>query len=307
MEYIYFDNAATTPQLSEVSKVMIDFAEKNFYNSHALYVPSLLVKAEIERAKRVILQNIDPNESGEIIFTSGATESNNMVILGVNPHKNLIVINDEHASVQKPLKVRGNGGILGAFGKSGEHIHFDATQIFCKLPFFVDDKINGKRIDSVSISAHKIGGPKGIGALWIRKGITLKPLMYGGGLEARAGTENTPAIIGFARAVELWDTEKNLEYVSGLNDYLVKNLPNGCVPIQNTNPYIVTINIPINGQIVMNAMEKEGILVGIGSACSSKDNVEKRQIRISFSPKNTQNEVKIMLKSLENALKNIQK
>jgi cysteine desulfurase len=292
---IYLDNAATTRQNPSVTAVMNDIAENEYYNSHAPYSPSIGIKAKIERAKKVISDKLGVS-GGELYFTSGATESNNIALLG-KPRGGIRVINDQHASIVQTLKHVSND-----FGILHTHTHLDATQIFCKIPF------STQGIDSISVSAHKIGGPKGIGALWVRSGVNLKPQMYGGGAVLRPGTENSPAIMGFAHAVELWDTEKNLAHVKNLREYLVVNLPAGCVVDkihgEYDNPYITNITIPILGQTVMNAMELRGIIVGIGSACSSKENLLRKTVRVSFNPENTIDEIDTFLQELKKILVN---
>lgn len=293
MEYIYLDNAATTRQKPAVTRVMGDFAEQLFYNANALYTPAVHVQNQIDMAKRVIMDKLGVL-FGDLVFTSGATESNNMVIFGA-PRGKLNIINADHASITEPLK-----HITPDRNVNHTHTHLDATQIFCKIPFDV------RGIDTISISAHKIGGPKGIGALWIRKGVTLKPIMYGGGHDIRAGTPASPLIVGFAKAVGLWDTEKNLAIVRCLRERLVAGLPKSCtVNTELTpanNPYIVYIDTPVFGQTIMNAMCERGIIIGIGSACSSKQNTKKKVIRVSFCPENTGAEIDKFLQNLANVL-----
>jgi cysteine desulfurase len=195
------------------------------------------------------------------------------------------------------------------------HIHCDATQGFCKLPFFVQDL----GIDSMAISAHKIHGPKGIGALWLRKGANIKPSMYGGGQQnLRPGTQDTAGIVGFAKAVEIFDTHGNLAHVKCLRERLVSNLPQGCtINGVTNNPYIVNIQLPNNimGQTVMNALDTNDIIVGLGSACSASsgknrtlsamghtDNKTKQVIRVSFSHDNTPEQVDLLVYHLKKTL-----
>lgn len=365
MRYIYFDNAATTRQSDEVTAEIDRCATQNFYNSAALYGPSLEVKNQIERARDVIRHRLTKTGEGELVFTSGATESNNMVIFGkINSiRQHILLLEGEHASAYQPVKNLKDSGYcvdmipllkngradldalaclldsetaLVVFGFVNSdtgtiqdaksivrtvrsiapraHIHCDATQAFCKIPF----DVTALGIDSMSVSAHKIHGPKGIGALWLRKGVNLHPIMIGGGQQPlRPGTENNPAIMGFAKAAELFDTNASFMRVSELHEHLVRNLPAGCaVNGINNNPYITNIGLPnILGQTVMNALSEIGILVGLGSACSSRaqsnrtllamglpEQKTKQVLRISFCASNTIEEVDIFLNKLKQLL-----
>jgi len=226
MEIIYLDNAATTRPSEQVLKEITRAETELFYNSAALYGVSLRVKNEIAHSVDIIRKKLTRNNCGEIIFTSGATEANNMVILGkvTNKRHHLVVLSGEHSSVYAPsmyLKNQGfevdfipldsNGSadidalkrlirpstVLVVFGmvnsdtgcmqevedivcairsmSKAVHIHCDAVQAFAKFDFDVD----ALGLDSCAISSHKINGPKGIGALWLRSGVKLNPIMFG--------------------------------------------------------------------------------------------------------------------------------
>jgi len=355
--YTYFDNAATTRQHPAVTEAMNEIAEAEFYNSAAMYPPSLAVKQKIEHARKTILEKLG-GQSGELVFTSGATESNNMVIFGKSTKRGRVLcLEGEHASVHAPVKyLKDNGydvamiplqkdgranidklptadlvlfglvnsdtgtiqdarAIVNAVRRQNPkaHIHCDATQAFCKLPFNVTEL----GFDSVAISAHKFFGPKGIGALWLKKGVHLNPIMLGGGQQSmRPGTENSPAVLGFARAVEIFDTDKNFAHVGALHAHLIKNLPaNVTVNGVNNNPYITNLQLNVMGQTVMNALASENIFVGLGSACSSggdknrtlsamglDDKKTKQVIRVSFSADNTIAEVDNFISKLKQVL-----
>jgi len=367
MNYVYLDNAATTKIDPRVAEVVAHAGEMDFYNSAALYGPSLLVKQKIQAARGVILKRLCKSGDGELVFTSGATESNNIVIFSkAVKHGRVLLLEGEHSSAHMPIKhLKDNGytvemiplmnnGLANphAIGGAGDgaptlvvfglvnsdtgtiqdaqsfvreiraryknaHIHCDATQGFCKIPFDAMEL----DLDSVAISAHKIGGPKGIGALWVKKGVHLKPQMHGGGQQIlRPGTENTPGILGFAKSVEIYETQKNLVHVGKLHTHLIKHLPNGCtINGLNNNPYITNIQLSnVLGQTVMNALGNDGILVGLGSACSSNSSINRtlvamgineqktRQVlRISFSPTNTIKDVDAFTSALKkNACQN---
>jgi cysteine desulfurase len=193
------------------------------------------------------------------------------------------------------------------------HIHCDAVQGFCKYDFNVE-KLG---FDSVTVSAHKIYGPKGIGALWIRRGVPLPPLIYGGRQCLRAGTESPALILGFARAVEIFDTAANFAHITKLHKRLTDGLPHGVtVNGVNNNPYITSISLPdIYGETVLNALNEKNIFVGLGSACASgsgenrtlqamgrNQRQQKQVLRISFGVSNTVGEVDIFLTELKQIL-----
>ncbi|MDR0461718.1 MAG: cysteine desulfurase [Christensenellaceae bacterium] len=358
--YIYLDNAATTRQHPAVTDVMAKTASEDFFNSSALYPPSVVVKNKIQVAREVILKKLGGN-SGDLVFTSGATESNNMVIFGkATKRTRILCLEGEHSSVYAPVKYlkdngyditiiplqsdgRANlGDIRGVYdlvlfglvnSDTGTiqdakaivqslrrsfpkaHIHCDATQAFCKIPFNVVEL----DLDSASISGHKICGPKGIGALYLKKGVHLDPIMLGGGQQPiRPGTENNPAVLGFAKAVEVFNTNENFAHVSALHAHLIKSLPQGVtVNGINNNPYITNLQLSgrVLGQTVLNALAIDGILVGLGSACSGSnksrtlsamgisDQRAKQVLRISFCPENTAAEVDNFISKLSEILK----
>lgn len=180
------------------------------------------------------------------------------------------------------------------------HIHADAAQAFCKFDFDVT-KLG---FDSVTICGHKIHGPKGVAALWVRSGINI---------ESPHGTLNNAAIIGLATAAENF----NCPQVNELHKYLIEHLPSGCrVNGINNNPYITNISLPnVFGETVLNALSAQGIYVGLGSACAShaKGNrtldamkltpkEQKQVLRVSLGMNNTLAEIKTFLSALTTVL-----
>ncbi len=154
--------------------------------------------------------------------------------------------------------------------------HSDGVQAFGKI------KVNLRAldVDLYSISAHKVHGPKGIGALFVKKGISIKPFMYGGGQEKgfRSGTENTPSIIGFAEAVKINERDfaqnysKNREFIEHLKTKLNESIGDivYITPLENSVPNILSVAFKrVRGEVLLHSIEDNGILVGIGSACSS--------------------------------------
>lgn len=153
--------------------------------------------------------------------------------------------------------------------------HCDGVQAFGKIKV----NVSALGVDLYTISAHKIHGPKGVGALYVKKGVNLKPLLIGGGQEFnfRSGTENTCGIISFYKACEIsvGNVEKNLEYVKTLKQEFINNIGDNFNAIINSSddalPYIVSFAVPkVKAETILHMAEKEGVLISNGSACSSK-------------------------------------
>jgi cysteine desulfurase len=154
--------------------------------------------------------------------------------------------------------------------------HTDAVQAIGKVPINVD-KLN---IDLLSISSHKIYGPKGVGALYIRKDVKLQPIVHGGGHEAglRSSTHNMPGIVGLGKACELAKKRmrKDIEYLRNLRDNLIKNVLQIEESYLNGHPEKRLVNnahfrfIGIEGESLLMKLDDKGIATSTGSACSSR-------------------------------------
>ncbi len=194
--------------------------------------------------------------------------------------------------------------------------HCDAVQAFLKIPF----KVKALNADIVSVSGHKVYGPKGIGAVYIKKGIRPSPLIVGGGQEraVRSGTESVPLISGFGAAAKRYmgDIPKRFEYVSGLKKHLVDALSSASDTVvispDNSSPYIVSVAVlGYKSEIMLHFLEDKGIYVSSGSACSKgkKSSVLKELgadeklldfiLRISFSHENTTDEIDSFISALK--------
>ncbi len=181
--------------------------------------------------------------------------------------------------------------------------HSDGVQAFGKIPYKISDDV-----DLYSVSAHKINGLKGVGALIKKKKLNVSPLIFGGGQEngIRSGTENVFGIKVFQYVAE--DKKENLienfNNVKNLKQTLIDNLDLDLFKVitsENSSPYILMLSaIGLKGEVLMHLLEEEGVIVGNGSACSSKNrysrivkecgysnDVLEGLIRISFSPNNT--------------------
>ena len=188
-------------------------------------------------------------------------------------------------------------------------IHIEATYSFCKVTF------DASRVDMATIASHLIHGPKGVGALYLKKGLKIQRLIDGGLQEnrKRGGTENLPGIVGFAKAVELYSPEIN-EKVKGLRDYLWGKFEEKINDFKITGPIDKDKRLPNHYSVVINYVEGESILlhldmldfmIATGSACSSKQlkashvlsaiglptEVSHGSVRIGLSKYNTKEEV----------------
>ncbi|MBE7083683.1 MAG: aminotransferase class V-fold PLP-dependent enzyme [Clostridiales bacterium] len=204
--------------------------------------------------------------------------------------------------------------------------HSDGVQAYGKIPFRLS-----QYVDLYSISAHKINALKGVGALIKKKNLNVKPLIFGGGQEGglRSGTENVFGIkvFQFAGEEKYSNLQNNFNLVKEIKDYISKNLDKNIFKIlsgDNSSPYILTVSaVGLRGEVIMHAMEEKELIVGNGSACSSKNRFSRvieacgyandvldGVIRISFSTSNNLDEAKIAINILNetaSALKKVMK
>lgn len=155
----------------------------------------------------------------------------------------------------------------------GALLHVDGVQGFLRSP------MDAKLVDMYTLSGHKIQGPKGVGALWVRRGVRLLPRQVGGGQEEqyRSGTENTPGIAGLMCAIQTMDSQApekmmalKLRLAQGLAQAVSGLIVNGPEP-QAGAPHILNVSFPgVRGEVMLHALEGEGVYVSTGSACSSK-------------------------------------
>jgi cysteine desulfurase len=205
--------------------------------------------------------------------------------------------------------------------------HCDAVQAFMKIPF----KVKTLSCDLLSLSAHKIYSAKGSGALYIKKGIIIHPLLLGGGQEKklRSGTESVPLICGFGAACEFLQNSitANLNHYTELKKYLLEKLSllddivvNSIDNDEIFAPYIVNFSVlNIRSEIMLHYLEKKNIFVSSGSACSKgkssgvleefkiNSNCADSALRISFSYENTKNDIDMLVDAISNAQKEISK
>ena len=201
-------------------------------------------------------------------------------------------------------------------------VHCDGVQAFCKI----NVNLSNTNVDAYTISSHKVHGPKGVGAFYLRKGINLKPSVFGGGQEfsIRPGTENLPGILGFVLASEIMNSklEENFKHASKLKNYMISLLNKKCSDfvinsnIEQSSPYILSVSFKgVKGEVLLHSLEQNEIYVSTGSACSSKlsgnrilsamgepQQVINGNVRFSFCEQNTTQEVEIVVELLEKIL-----
>ncbi|MBU4501717.1 MAG: cysteine desulfurase NifS [Nanoarchaeota archaeon] len=204
--------------------------------------------------------------------------------------------------------------------------HTDAVQSFTKVPI----DVKAMNIDLLSISGHKIHGPKGIGALFIRKGVKVIPLLHGGDQEGkiRSGTENTPGIVGFAKAVEII-SEKDVKQMKELRDRLIDGIQKSVVDAKLNGPkgdkrLANNVNISfkyIEGESMLYHLDGKGVAVSTGSACSSqslspspvlisiglKPEDAHGSIRFTLSRYTTKEEIDYTIDSVKEIVENLRK
>lgn len=329
---------------------MHEAEQKYFANASALHTPGHLAMNQIENARELLAQIINADPS-EIIFTSGASESNNTVIRTFEGHK-IVTSPLEHHSIIEAARVLGGdekpalysymlaNNEIGEFlpiadvvkkaHKEGGFVHSDLTQVLGKLP--IDVKALG--LDYATFSAHKIGGPIGVGALYVKNGVPFKPLIIGGNQEKerRGTTYNTVGIIGFGAAFkylldhktwEIYDTK-----IRALRDELaqriLEEIPGSSLntDLKNSLPNILNASFEAaEGESIQLYLDAEGIVVSTGSACASGDikpshvliaktgdaEVAHSSIRFSFGLDNTEEDIDKVMAVLPGIIDRLQK
>ena len=205
-------------------------------------------------------------------------------------------------------------------------LHVDAVQCIGKIPI----NLNELDIDLMSISAHKFYGPKGVGALFIRKGLDLNPILDGGGqeLNLRPGTENIAGIAGLGLSIKqaCQNIKKSIEYIKNLENRFIKQLNKYKIDyilhIKDRLPGVLAIGFPgIDGQSLLIALDLKGVAISFGSACSSgttkaskilldvgiNEDLAKSTLRISFGKIHTNEDIDYVAKELSAIINRIKK
>ena len=326
---IYLDHHATTPTDPRVLEAMLPYFDRDFGNAASrTHAFGWRAEAAVDVARESIARAIGASDPREIVFTSGATESNNLALLGVARAgrargDHVVTLAIEHSSVLEPCEAlaregfsvtvvpvdrdgraapeavaaaitprtllvstgwaNGETGTLQPIAaiarvcrERGVPLHSDAAQALGKVPVSVD-----AGVDLLSFTAHKLYGPKGVGALWIRSGrprIRIEPLLFGGGHEngLRPGTLPVPAIVGFGRAVEIAVAEREVEAARllALRERMLARLCEALAGV-SLNGH-ASERLPGNLNVAFESIEADALLASLrdlalstGSACSS--------------------------------------
>ena len=326
---IYLDHHATTPTDPRVLEAMLPYFDREFGNAASrTHAYGWRAEAAVEVAREAIARAIGAGNPREIVFTSGATESNNLALLGVaragrSRGEHIVTLATEHSSVLEPCEALVREGfsvavvpvgrdgrvdpaavaaaatprtllvsagwangeigtlqpidaIARACRERGVLLHSDAAQALGKVPVDV-----AAGVDLLSLTAHKLYGPKGVGALWVRSGwprVRVEPLFFGGGHEngLRPGTLPVALIVGFGRAVEIAVAAREVEAARllALRERLLERLRDALSGVTvNGHP---SQRLPGNLNLGFEGVEADALLASLhdlalstGSACSS--------------------------------------
>jgi len=326
---IYLDNQAAKPvDQRVVSEMMLYFNEK-FANPASLHCDGDVATDILEKSREKVANFVNAPNRADILFTSGATESNNLGVIGAAMRQkkkgNHIIISEiEHISILNIAKYLERQGFrvsrvgVDRFGiirldkleklitdktilisistasnevgslqptteisklaqEKGILFHTDAVASESVLPIDVQ-KVP---IDLITLSSNDIYGPRGVGALYMKKGVRVNPIIIGGGQERgfRSGSENVPGIVGFARAAEIMKEvmPKESENLKRLRDKLIKNVLE-TIPKSYLNghsekrlPHNAHFRFDyIEGESLILTLKEDNIAAATGSACSSK-------------------------------------
>ena len=303
---IYLDYQATTPLAPEAFDAMLPWLRDQHANPHSAHTAGRKAKAAVEVAREQVAALLPPG--GRVVFTSGATEALNWAIKGSNAHR-IITFGTEHAAVLDTIKtedweamavnadglanidrfqpmIRRGAGLVAAMLVNNEigviqpvaeiagHAHRAGAIVLCDAVQGFGRVAIPDGCDLIAISAHKIYGPKGIGALWIRDGVTLDPLLHGGDQEGgRSGTLSPALCAGFGRAAALMAERLDADsaHVERLWSIATARFgPEWTINGSTTHRYHGNLNIRRDGLDVARLMsDLRDVAFSAGSACAS--------------------------------------
>ncbi len=371
----YLDNSATTQPCEACVEAVTDALTVHFGNPSSLHGEGLAAHKILEAARETVAQSIGAADKGEIYFTSGGTEANNLALFGAayaarRKGNRIVTTAIEHESVLEAAAQLEKDGfevirlMPDAFGhidpaqiaaavdentilismmavnnEVGSYlpvdtlrrivkrnnapalIHIDAVQAYGKIPI----RVQKLGADLLTVTAHKIHGPKGVGAFYVKKGTRLQPRTFGGEQErkVRPGTESLPLIAGFAAAVhalpELKQAEAQIRSLSNRMKQQVAEWPGILINSpEDGSPYICNLAVAgIRSQTLIQFLSGKGICVSNGSACAKgkrshvltamgleQDRIDS-SIRISFSRMNTEEDITLFLEALEAGMQSL--
>lgn len=372
---VYLDNAATTKPCEEAVSAAVDAMTINFGNPSSLHRAGLDAQLLMDSARKIIADSIGALPEN-IIFTSGATESNNLALRGASAaygrkRRKIVISAVEHASVEETAAALEKAGfqicrvsprddgklysqdfidacdedtclisMMLVNNETGYILpvketfmavkrrfpdiitHCDCVQGYMKLPI----RVKTLGADLLSISAHKIHGVKGVGALYIKKGIRLIPIVTGGKQEKgiRSGTESVPLIAAFGAAAETFapTIDQRFEQAAEIKKYLLERLAEMEQIVvnspENGSPYIINISaLGKRSEIMLHFLESREIYVSSGSACSKgaqsgvleqfgiKEKRADSALRISITAETTRADIDLFIAVLADGLEKI--
>lgn len=328
MKVVYMDHSATTPVHPEVFATMKPYLTDRFGNASSIHSRGREARAAVEDARAQVAVLLGAGQPREIIFTSGATESDNLALKGVaaanrDRGNHIITTSVEHHAILHTCETLEKEGFevthlpvdeygrvdpaqvaeaitdntilvtvmlannevgtimpvaeIGRICKDrGVYFHTDAVQAPGMMPVDVD--VLG--VDLLSMSGHKIYGPKGVGALYVRRGTRVRAQQFGGSHERnlRAGTENVPGIVGLGKAAELarLELDERSAAARSLTDRLWQGLQSSIPHILLNShpterlPHVLNVSmLYVEGEAMLLNMDMVGIQAASGSACTS--------------------------------------
>ncbi|SUK13613.1 cysteine desulfurase [Staphylococcus agnetis] len=368
---VYADYAATTPVKPEVIESMTKIYETHYGNPSSIHAQGRDARRFLDESRRQVAQILNAN-TNEIIFTSGATESNNTAIKGIamanqSKGRHLITTKIEHHSVlhvfefletqgfevtylnvdedglidleQFKQALRPDTTLVSIMFVNNEvgtvqHIydiqdilnshsaffHMDAVQAIGHLPVDVKDL----KVDALSLTAHKFGGPKGVGVLYVKNGTCIQYHQQGGEQETRrrAGTENVPQIVGLTTALKLAEAHRddNQIHITRLKELLLVSLQERAIPFEyngsmiDSSNHIINLYFPfIDVETLLTLLDMAQIYVSSGSACTAGSTIPShvlsamygeqervtRSIRISLNENVTERDIKTIVAEIQ--------
>lgn len=348
-----YGNASSIHQLGKKNRVLIDYARETMANSiganpREIIITSggtesdnmaLIKTAEYmgEKGKHIITTSVEHpavlnplkylethgfevtylpvDEKGRISF--------NQIKDAIRPDTILVSVMTGNNEVGTLMPIKEIGEYIDSLDQEIVY-HTDAVQAYGVMPLAVDDL----KVDLLSVSAHKMNGPKGIGFLYVRSGLNIPNFLLGGAQEneRRAGTENIPAILAFEKAIELnlEMMEENVAHLKALKERFIELLQESAIEftlngdIENSLPHVFSVNFPaLRSDMLLIQMDLRGVAVSAGSACSAgtieashvlvsmfgEDAIEiDHTIRFSFGLGNTMEQIEQVVSILENIL-----
>ncbi len=368
---VYLDNNATTALDERVLQVMLPYMGQVTGNPSSVHRFGRMQKDAIEQARESVAELLGARAE-QVVFTSGGTESNNLLLKGFSLHAKksaggrIAISAIEHMSLLEPaqhlslavdsIAVDENGrinlsaveqviteqssliSVMAANNETGviqnlsplidlareRHcfFHSDVSQAAGKIPLnFIESGLH-----AMTVSAHKLYGPVGVGALVIDKRLPIEKIQFGGAQEKnlRAGTENVPAIVGFGKAAELAKAELQARslHVRTLRDALeqgLKKISAVSIFAQSTERLPNTVQFGVDGfdgETLLMQLDRKAIAVSSGSACTSgkmeashvlkamkvPDALARSAVRVSFGKNNMMSDVEALLSALKDII-----